>query len=236
MENLFLLIFLGSFVCLIIGLIKPSSFSKFLKGEITRKRIGKIFGISIIVSFVLFGITTETPEDTDNQTENHVVVENTQNTEIVEEKEENIPMIVEESGNITVAPVKEDEIQTASETTPVSLPTQTQTEEVDKQDIIPVSTETVSQKNAIRSAKAYLDYSAFSREGLIKQLEYEKFSHVDAVYGTDNSGADWNEQAAKSAEQYLDYSSFSRGGLIGQLLYEGFTQGQAEYGVNSVGL
>lgn len=96
--------------------------------------------------------------------------------------------------------------------------------------------ETVSQKNAVRSAKAYLDYSAFSYNGLIEQLEYEQFSHADAVYGADNSGADWLEQAAKSAEAYMEYSSFSRGGLIEQLKYEGFTQAQAEHGANAVGL
>ncbi len=99
----------------------------------------------------------------------------------------------------------------------------------------PKQAETVSQRNAIRSAKAYLDYSSFSRSGLIKQLEYEKFSNSDAIYGVDNSGADWYEQAAKSAQQYLDYSSFSRGSLIDQLKYEGFTQSQAEHGANAVG-
>jgi len=100
----------------------------------------------------------------------------------------------------------------------------------------PTPSETVSQKNAVRSAKSYLDFSAFSHDGLVAQLEYEQFSHADAVYGADNSGADWNEQAAKSAKQYMEYSSFSRGSLIDQLLYEKFTQAQAEYGVNAVGL
>jgi len=100
----------------------------------------------------------------------------------------------------------------------------------------PIQSETVSQRNALRSAKSYLDYSAFSRSGLIKQLEYEKFSNSDAVYGVDNSGADWYEQAAKSAEQYMDYSAFSRGSLIEQLKYEGFTQAQAEYGATAIGL
>lgn len=96
--------------------------------------------------------------------------------------------------------------------------------------------ETVSQKNAVRSAKDYLGYSAFSYSGLIEQLEYEQFSHADAVYGADNSGADWFEQAAKSAEEYMEYSAYSRGGLIDQLKYEGFTQAQAEHGADAVGL
>lgn len=37
----------------------------------------------------------------------------------------------------------------------------------------------------------------FSYTGLIEQLEYEQYSHDDAVYAADNCGADWNEQAAK---------------------------------------
>ena len=96
--------------------------------------------------------------------------------------------------------------------------------------------ETASQKNAVRKAKDYLDYTAFSYTGLIEQLEYEKFSTDDATYGPDNSGADWDEQAAKKAADYLDYSSFSRDGLIEQLEYEGFTPDQATYGVDTVGL
>lgn len=98
------------------------------------------------------------------------------------------------------------------------------------------SSETVSQRNAVRSARAYLDYSAFSRDGLVEQLEYEQFSYADAVYGADNSGADWYEQAAKSAEAYMEYSAFSRGSLIEQLKYDGFTQAQAEHGADAVGL
>ncbi|SEL70255.1 Ltp family lipoprotein [Rhodococcus maanshanensis] len=90
-----------------------------------------------------------------------------------------------------------------------------------------------SQRNAVRSAQQYLDYSAFSRSGLIEQLEYEGFSTGDATYAVDSVNADWNEQAARSAEQYLDYTSFSKSGLIDQLVYEGYTYAQAEYGANA---
>lgn len=95
---------------------------------------------------------------------------------------------------------------------------------------------TVSQQNAVRKAKSYLGFSGFSRDGLVAQLEYEKFSHEDAVYGADNSGANWNEQAAKKAKSYMDMMGYSRDGLIEQLKYEKFTQEQAEYGANAVGL
>ena len=100
----------------------------------------------------------------------------------------------------------------------------------------PFANETVSQKNARRSAASYLDYSAFSRTGLIKQLEYEGFSPSDAAYAVDAMNADWNAQAAESATQYLEYSSFSHSGLVDQLIYEGFTPTEAEYGVSTTGL
>ena len=54
--------------------------------------------------------------------------------------------------------------------------------------------------------------------------------------GADNSGADWNEQAAEKAKSYMSCSAFSRGGLITELEYDQFTQAQVEYGANAVGL
>lgn len=119
---------------------------------------------------------------------------------------------------------------TRQPTTPaVTTPTQAQ-------NTPPVSTETVSQQNAVRKAKSYLDYTAFSHDGLIAQLEYDQFSPADALYGADYSGADWNEQAAAKAKSYMEYSAFSRGSLIAQLEYDKFTEAQAEYGANAVGL
>jgi hypothetical protein len=95
---------------------------------------------------------------------------------------------------------------------------------------------TVSQQNAVKMAQDYIEYSAFSRSGLINQLKFEGFSVADATYGVDKLNANWNEQAAKMAKDYLDYSSFSRSGLIAQLKFEGFTAQQAEYGVKQTGL
>ena len=93
----------------------------------------------------------------------------------------------------------------------------------------------MGQKNAKAKAASYLEYSSFSRSGLIGQLEYEGFSTEDSTYGTDALGVDWNEQAALKAKSYLEYSSFSRAGLIDQLLYEGFSEGEAEYGAGQNG-
>ena len=75
----------------------------------------------------------------------------------------------------------------------------------------------------------------FSKKGLIEQLEYEGYSIAEATYGAENSGADWNANAAKKAKQYLDFMGFSRQGLIDQLEYEGYTHDQAVYGVTQNG-
>lgn len=94
---------------------------------------------------------------------------------------------------------------------------------------------TTGQRNALKRAKAYLDYTAFSYSGLIEQLEFEGYTHSEAVYGADNCGADWNKQAVRKAKQYLDLMPFSRQGLIEQLEFEGFTHSQAVYGAEQNG-
>lgn len=94
---------------------------------------------------------------------------------------------------------------------------------------------TLGKLNALKSAKSYLSFKAFSYDGLVKQLEYEKYSHEEAIYAADYCGADWKEQAVKCAASYLSFTSFSRDQLISQLEYEGFTHDQAIYGVTQNG-
>jgi hypothetical protein len=96
--------------------------------------------------------------------------------------------------------------------------------------------ETVAQAQARISAATYLATAAFSRTGLLEQLDYEGFTTADAEHGVKSLSVDWDEQAALSAASYLEMGGFSRDGLIDQLVYEGFTQDQAEHGVDQVGL
>ncbi|MFB8146503.1 Ltp family lipoprotein [Microbacterium sp. NPDC056003] len=94
---------------------------------------------------------------------------------------------------------------------------------------------TLAQQNAIGKAQDYLEYSGFSRSGLIDQLEYEGYSTEEATFGADNAGADWNAEAAEKAADYLEFSSFSRQGLYDQLAYEGFTDAEIQFGLKAVG-
>lgn len=98
------------------------------------------------------------------------------------------------------------------------------------------SPETLSQKNAVKKAKDYLNYSSFSRSGLVEQLKFEGFSEEDATYAVSKIDVDWKEQAVKKAKDYLEYSSFSRTSLIKQLEFEGFSEEEATYAVDEVGL
>ena len=96
--------------------------------------------------------------------------------------------------------------------------------------------ETLSQQQAVRKAKDYLDYTSFSKKGLIDQLKYEGFNTEDATYAVNKIKVSWKEQAVKKAKDYLDYSAFSRQGLIDQLKYDGFTNEEATYAVDKIGL
>lgn len=92
-----------------------------------------------------------------------------------------------------------------------------------------------AKQQALKKAKSYIGMMAFSYEGLIEQLEYERFTTEQAKYGADNCGANWNQQALKKAKSYLGINSFSYNGLIGQLEYEKFTTEQAKYGADNCG-
>jgi len=102
--------------------------------------------------------------------------------------------------------------------------------------VVNPAAETVSQRNARLSGKNYLEFTSFSRTGLIKQLQFEGYSTADATYGADAQRANWSLQAARSARTYLEFASFSRSGLIDQLIFDGYTRAEAEYGVRQVGL
>lgn len=126
----------------------------------------------------------------------------------------------------TKSQVKNEETQPDEKDTPAPS----------NQNTAPISESiTAGQKNALSSAQSYLNFSAFSHDGLIDQLEYEKYSTEDATWAADNCGANWNDQALKSAKNYLQYSAFSYSGLIEQLEYEKYTSEQATYGADNCG-
>lgn len=49
----------------------------------------------------------------------------------------------------------------------------------------PTTAAPIGTSRPAKAAQKYLDYMAFSRSGLIEQLEYEGYTHDEAVYGVD---------------------------------------------------
>lgn len=98
-----------------------------------------------------------------------------------------------------------------------------------------INSATTGEKNALKSAQSYLNYTAFSYDGLIRQLEFEGYTESEAIFAVNNCEADWMEQALKCAKSYLNYTAFSYDGLIRQLEFEGFTSEEATHGVDNCG-
>lgn len=94
---------------------------------------------------------------------------------------------------------------------------------------------TIGERNAVGSAKNYIRMMGFSYSRLVEQLEYEGYSTVEAEYGADNCGANWNEECAESAENYLSIMPYSRQELQDQLEYEGYSSSQISYALAAVG-
>ena len=149
---------------------------------------------------------------------------------------------------VAVAGGGDDETMTSNEevTTieePIEETTEAQTEATTKAKEDDPSM-TASQKNAYKSAQNYLDFMAFSKEGLIDQLSSEYgdgYDRSDAEFAVnkleEDGDVDWNEQAEKSAQEYLNSMAFSKDQLIEQLESEyggKFTHEQAVHGVEAV--
>ncbi|WP_010649953.1 Ltp family lipoprotein [Oceanobacillus massiliensis] len=223
MNNLFLLLFLISVLALIICLIKPNVVLRwFPEAKRSRKYVAMYFGIATVVFFILFGVTAP---PTNESADNNEQIEQ-EKAEKIEEKEEE-----EEKAKAEEAEKKAEEEEQAK------IEAEKKEEEAKAQAEAEKEPEmSLSQQNAIRQAESYLDYTAFSKSGLIDQLEYEGYPTEEAKFAVENIEVDWREQAVLQAQSYLDYTSFSRSGLIDQLLYEGHSEADATYAVDQVGL
>jgi hypothetical protein len=97
-------------------------------------------------------------------------------------------------------------------------------------------------QNAISSAKQYLQTQAFSKQGLIDQLDSsfgDKYPVGVATAAVDSLNVNWNAEAVQAAKDYLQTQSFSCQGLVEQLsssFGDKFTLSQARYAAQRVGL
>lgn len=214
MDELFLLLFLGSIICFIVGLINPKVFSRFIKGDISRKKIALIFGLSTIAFFVLFGMTTDasTPAQTKTTETNSEQDGQAEKTSVTTDNNKEVVEI--ESNQEAVKKQKEESI---TNTSAPSIPTE--------------------YKSALNKATTYANTMDMSKKGVYDQLvsEYgEKFSAEAAQYAVDNVKADWNANALAKAKTYQDKMDMSPAAVRDQLTSEfgeKFTQSEADYAI-----
>jgi hypothetical protein len=100
---------------------------------------------------------------------------------------------------------------------------------------------TKQEQSAVAAAKQYLSISAFSRQGLIDQLDSPDGAGYPvkvATVAVDSLNVNWDTEAVKAAKAYLAMSPFSCKALIQQLdSPDGgqFTVAQATYGADHAG-
>lgn len=80
------LLSLVSFIALAVGLIRPQTIRRFLRGELSRKRVGKVFGIAMVTFFILSVFTSPTNTTSTVKTEPSLSAEE-QEQLLVEQKE-----------------------------------------------------------------------------------------------------------------------------------------------------
>ena len=122
MADLFLILFFISFICLIVGLINPSVFARVIKREVTRKKIGLIFGVALLVFFILTGATHKPKENVGQPIQPEETIETVEKEVQVSEVEPTPPTTV--ALPTTVAPLTTlPTPPTTVASTPTTLPT-----------------------------------------------------------------------------------------------------------------
>jgi len=120
MENLFALLVLASLVLLVIGIFSPKT-SLFWdkKNEPTKKRSGMIYGISLVASFILFGVFSDSKKSASSSS-----TSSADNSTATEQVAENKPALtqqqldsIETEKNKTVIKEREDQTITAKNLT-----------------------------------------------------------------------------------------------------------------------
>ena len=94
------------------------------------------------------------------------------------------------------------------------------------------------QKNAVRSAKNWLEYSAYSRNNLIETLsQSDGYTIRDATFAVDSLDINWAKQAKKAAKDWIEYSAYSRKNLIETLSQsDGYTIDDATAAVDGLNI
>jgi uncharacterized protein DUF4190/host cell surface-exposed lipoprotein len=213
----------GSILALVFGILALNQIKRTGEGGRGLAIAGTVLGAIGAVMLMIVIVAAAASEDPDETSIGDV--ETTVTTAARETPE------TTETTVTTAAP--ETTETTERETTTTEAPTTTTAP--------PTTTTTVDAEfsNAQQAAEQYLDFSGFSRQGLIDQLSSEygdQYPVEVATAAVDSLNVDYNAEAVEAAESYLEFSAFSHAGLVDQLSSEygdQFTREQAEHGATA---
>lgn len=152
--------------------------------------------------------------------ENKYDVKETIPDDKIEDINKQITTETDNKNNITDVETKDeedDELNKEDESNPYS-------------ELEPVFYNTIyGNEGAVNSAKDYLKFIAASKTKIISFLKKKGFTEEEAIYGAENCGADWYDQALRMAMSYLNVQEFTYEQLALQLMIEGFTEDEIIY-------
>ena len=85
---------------------------------------------------------------------------------------------------------------------------------------------------AVGAAQYQLRYDFYSRQGMIDFLMSSGYTYEEAVYGADNSGTNWADQAASRANALIQDNTYSMMELANEVMAYGFTYDEAMAGIS----
>lgn len=212
--------------------------------DIRRKNILISLGIILVLGLIIGGITFIAYNASDSL---KALSQTEEKQDYSKELDEKIKKLMEENKYDVKETIPDDKIEeinkqiSVDDDSKTNIPKSEKKEESDddlnKEDesnpyseLEPVFYNTIyGNEGAVNSAKNYLISMAASKNKIISFLRKKGFSEEEAIYGAENCGADWYDQALRMAMSYLNVQEFTYEQLALQLMIEEFTEDEIIY-------
>ena len=212
--------------------------------DIRRKNILISLGIILVLGLIIGGITFIAYNASDSL---KALSQTEEKQDYSKELDEKIKKLMEENKYDVKETIPDDKIEeinkqiSVDDDSKTNIPKSEKKEESDddlnKEDesnpyseLEPVFYNThYGNEGAVNSAKNYLISMAASKNKIISFLRKKGFSEEEAIYGAENCGADWYDQALRMAMSYLNVQEFTYEQLALQLMIEEFTEDEIIY-------
>lgn len=212
--------------------------------DIRRKNILISLGIILVLGLIIGGITFIAYNASDSL---KALSQTEEKQDYSKELDEKIKKLMEENKYDVKETIPDDKIEeinkqiSVEDDSKTNIPKSEKKEELDddlnKEDesnpyseLEPVFYNTIyGNEGAVNSAKNYLISMAASKNKIISFLRKKGFSEEEAIYGAENCGADWYDQALRMAMSYLNVQEFTYEQLALQLMIEEFTEDEIIY-------